>query len=185
MKKDLNTESLLKTVTGYYEDYEKNTIQSRELAERDRDYKDNKQWSDKEVKIIEKRKQPVVTINRIKPKVDFLIGMEQQSRTDPKAFPRTPNHDDAADAATEAMRFVCDNNDFDYIASDGFENMLVEGTCACEVYAEEIKGKIEVKLGYYQWDRIFFDIHSRAKEFDLSVKQIYNHQTPTRSLLMS
>ena len=155
----------LKTVVGYYEDFENNTLGSRELCERDRDYKDNKQWTDAEVKIIEKRKQPVVTINRIKPKIDFLIGMEQQTRTDPKAYPRTPDHDEAADAATEAIRFVCDKNDFDYVASDGFENLLVEGTCACDIYAEEVNGKIEVGLGYYQWDRIFYDIHSRAKDF--------------------
>lgn len=155
----------LSTLVSFYDDYELNTLQERRLAERDRDYTDNKQLTEAEEKTLIKRKQPVIIINRIKPKVDFLLGMERQTRTDPRAFPRTPNSDEAAEAATDAIRFVCDNNDFDQVASQAFDNMLVEGTCAGEINVEFKNGKFEIVISHYKWDRLFYDIHGRDKSY--------------------
>jgi len=102
---------------------------------------------------------------RIKPKVDFLLGMERQTRTDPKAFPRTPAHEDAAEAATDSIRYVLDNNEFDYTRSDVFENMLVEGTGGAEVIVNVGKKGPEIVINQYPWDRLFWDPHSRRRDF--------------------
>src|SRR5690606_8712122 len=88
----------LKRSVEYFEEAESATDEARRLSERDRDYYDNKQWTSDEIATLEKRKQPVVTYNRIQRKVDFLSGLERQQRKDPRAFPRNPKDEAAANA---------------------------------------------------------------------------------------
>jgi hypothetical protein len=118
-----------------FEEADDATREARERAERDRDYYDGKQWTATEESALRKRGQPVVTFNRIQRKVNFLKGLEAQTRKDPKAFPRTPDDDGAAQAATDALRFVCEANDWDQIRSDAFEAIIVEGTGAVMIGA--------------------------------------------------
>ena len=99
-------ESELDRVVRYFEESDTNSIESRYLSERDRDYYDSKQWTADEEAEMERRSQPIITINRIKPKVDFLLGMERSQRTAPKAFPRTPVHEDASEAATDGLEIL-------------------------------------------------------------------------------
>src|SRR3972149_5363084 len=73
-----------------FEASEDSTMEARGNSERDRDYVDNIQWTAAEKSKLEKRGQPVVTDNRIKPKIDFLVGYEKQQRIDPRARQRTP-----------------------------------------------------------------------------------------------
>ena len=51
------------------------------------DYYDGKQLTEKEYKDLMKRGQQPHVDNKIKPKVRYLEGLEQQQRTDPRAFP--------------------------------------------------------------------------------------------------
>lgn len=155
----------LDTLIEYFEDYENNTLDQRDMIESERDYYDNKQYTDDEIKILNARKQPIVTFNLVKRTVDAILGMEQQSRADPKAYPRTPQHEEDADAITDALRYVADNNDFDQLASEEFFHLLIEGTGAIDVQAEEKGDKIEVALTAVEWDRYFYDPHSRKKDF--------------------
>lgn len=148
-----------------YEAAEQATADSRAEAERDRDYRNGVQWTASEVATLTKRKQPVVTIDRIGPKVDFLLGLEQSQRNDPKAYPRTPKEEDAANAATEALRYAMESNDWNAIRSDAFDNFVVEGACGADVSVTEVEGGYEVKVANVPWDRMFFDPHSRKKGF--------------------
>ncbi len=168
MKKDSSADEnagVLETLIEYYENAEQSTEDSRRLSERDRDYVDHKQFTAEEIAKLNARKQPPIVVNRIKPKVDFLLGMERQARSDPKAFPRTPVHEEAAEAATDSIRYVLDNNQFDYTRSDVFENMLVEGTGGAEILMKKGKHGPEVVIRQYPWDRLFWDPHSRRRDF--------------------
>src|ERR1041385_771629 len=120
----------LQDLVRFFEEAESTTYDARKLSERDRDYYDNKQWTADEESILRKRKQPIVTYNRIQRKVNFLSGLEKQQRKDPKAFPRNPDDEDAARAATDALRYVCDAEQWDRKRSAGWKNLLVEGTAA-------------------------------------------------------
>ena len=51
--------------------------------------------------------------------------MERKARTDPKAFARTPAEEDRADAATQCLRYIADDNSFSLLRSLVFENMLI------------------------------------------------------------
>ena len=70
---------------------------ARALSERDRDYYDGKQWSDTELAVLRRRRQPPTVDNCIKPKVDGMVGIEQRGRVDPRAYPREPGDEDAAE----------------------------------------------------------------------------------------
>lgn len=150
------------------------TQTAREQSERDRDFYDGIQWTAEEIEALQARKQPVVTSNRIKPKIDSLIGFEKRQRTDPKAFPRTPKHDHDAEAATDALRFVCDTNSFQQVRSGVAENLFIEGYGAATVGMVKRKnGDLDIKITDVPWDRFYFDPHSRRRDFsDASYKGV-------------
>lgn len=162
-KLDLNQ---LKTMVEQAADL---TAEARLRSERDRDYYDGHQWTGEELEALKKRKQPPTVINRIQRKIDAMVGIEQRGRTDPKAYPRNPGDEEAADVATKALVFVDDNTRFDVKKSAAFENMLVEGYGGCEVIVEQVMTRtgprMEIAINRLRWEEIFFDPHSREKDF--------------------
>jgi hypothetical protein len=146
------------------------TDSARKQAEIHRDYYDGKQWSDQELATLEARKQPAITDNRIKDKIDYSLGLERKLRTDPKALPRHPDDEPATDAVTAALRYVADCNHFPQSKSSVFANMAIEGFGGAEVivddkrtYARTQNKKILIR--YIRWDRLFYDSHSLAEDF--------------------
>ena len=98
---------------------------------------------------VKKRGQPPVIDNRIKTKIDYLVGLEKQQRIKPRAFPRTPVHEEDADAATEALRYVAESEDYDDKRSAVWRNMLVEGAGGIRVYAEPSRAAHAVSHGLW------------------------------------
>ena len=167
-QKELTTdarEELLNTLVGFFDEAAEVSEDARARAERDRDYYDGKQWRPDEEASLKQRGQAPIVINRIKPKVDFLLGLERQTRTDPRCFPRNPADEGAARAATEAIRFVLDNNDFDQVRSSAFENLLIEGSGFAEVTASS-QGDTRVTINHIPWDRMFIDPHARRRDLE-------------------
>lgn len=122
------SEDLLAKLVGWVDSFEDATAEARKLAEKCRDYYDNEQWTSEEKAALRKRNQPDTVINRIKSKVDFLLGTEITTRSDPKAYPRNPGQDEeAAQAATDALRYIGDINRFNSKKTAVFENMIIEG----------------------------------------------------------
>jgi hypothetical protein len=125
-----------------------------------------KQWTDAEIKVLKRRKQPITTENRIKRKVDFLVGVEQRLRRDPKAFPRNPMAEKAAPVATAAVRFVGDVNKWPSLASECCNDGMVRGIGALWQGAKVTNGKADVTEHQVKADRFFYD--PRAEEWDFS-----------------
>jgi hypothetical protein len=148
-----------------FEESEFATYDERHRNERDRDYYDGRQLTQKERNEIAKRGQPPVIYNRIRRKVNFLLGLEKQSRRDPKAFPRNPQDEGAAQATTDSLRFVCDKESWDDKRSEAWENILIEGTGAIMVGAKEDKDGLTPSITNIPWDRLFYDPHSRRYDF--------------------
>lgn len=156
----------LSRLVQWFEEAEWETIDARKQSEIDRDYYDSKQWTKKERKILEGRNQPVLTINKIKDKINFLTGNEKQARVDPRAFPRNAPHDEeASEAATDGIRFVIDKEDGPNKFSDAAENMFIEGFGGIEVIVEKKRGQNEISLKQWPWDRLFYDPHSSRHDF--------------------
>jgi hypothetical protein len=130
-----------------------------------RRYYSGRQWTDAEIQKLERRKQPVIWDNRIARKVDFLVGVEQRMRRDPKAYARGPSDQPSADVATASVRFVCDINRWEQMASNGAHDGMVSGVGVVWVGAENgIKGA-DVKLKLGQVDRFFYDPRSTMSDF--------------------
>lgn len=139
---------------------------SRALSEKCRDYYDSIQtWTAEERKKMNARRQPCTVINRCKPKMDALMGMEKAAKTTAKAFPRTPKHEMGAEAATEGIRFVLQDNAFDQIRSAVWDNLLIEGSAGAEVIVEPGEGdEMRVTINHLMWDRLIWDPHARRKD---------------------
>lgn len=146
----------------WVEDWEEATSDATKNSERDRDYYDHIQYTSAELKALHDRGQPDIVFNLIQQKIDYLIGYEATTRTDPRAFPRTPQDEDAAEAASDALRFVEDDAELDAKFSAVWENMLVEGYGGLELTVDE---QGEIGAVEWQWDRLFYDPHSRKHDF--------------------
>lgn len=167
-----------------FEESESSSQNAREQSERDRDYLDNKQYTSEELAEFEKRGQPPTIDNRIKTKIDYLVGVEKQSRIQPKAMPRTPKHEQDADGASQGIKYVTDEEDYDKLRSAVWRNMLVEGSGGFSVTAEpskyskpqsqqEMMGstamtppqEYDIKIRKIAWDRMFADPHSSELDY--------------------
>lgn len=169
MEDSINPEQQMADLARYcrqFENSEELTREAREKAERDRDYYDEKQWTATEIATLEGRGQPAVTYNRIKRKVNSMMGLEKQTRKDPKAFPRTPNDTQAAEAATDTIRYVCEDSRWDDKRSQAAKELAIEGTCAIMVGVKQTKAGIDPEIRRIPWDRFYHDPHS--SEFDFS-----------------
>lgn len=157
---------ILSRLVQWHEAADQSTADARGEAERDRDYYDGTQWTADEIATLKKRKQPVVTINRIKPKVDFLKGQEQQRRMMPRAYPRTPAEEDGAQAATDSIRYVLDAGKWDRERSGCFDNHIIEGVCGIDVQVSPAgDGDFRIEAKQIPWDRLWYDPHSRQRDF--------------------
>jgi len=142
------------------------TESSRTQSEQCRDYYDHQQLTSEELAVLKKRKQPALIINRIQRKVDAIVGIEQKGRVDPKALPRNPQDEDAADVATKALVFVDDIERFDVKRSAFCYNLAIEGTGGLEVTVQKNRdGTMDPKLVRLRWEEIFYDPYSRELDF--------------------
>lgn len=171
---DSDKQDNLAQLIQWFEDSEEASYESRKLSERDRDYYDNKQLTSEEIATLNKRGQPDIINNVIQSKIDFIIGWEAANRADPKAFPRTQKDDDAAEAATDGLRYVKDDTDLEQHFSSSWECMNVEGyNGAIELVVEEATAPgpdgqqkdPEIRIVHWDWDRTFYDPHSRKHDF--------------------
>ncbi len=124
-----------------------------------------KQWTDAEIKALKRRKQPVTTKNRIKRKVDFLVGTEQRLRRDPKCYPRNPSAESAAHVATAGLRFVEDINKWQAIASECCSDALIRGIGCQWGGVKIVKGVPEISKHSVPADRFFYDPRSERWDF--------------------
>lgn len=167
-----------------FEESEGASMNAREESERDRDYLDGKQYTADELKEYEKRGQPPTVDNRIKTKVDYLVGLEKQQRIQPKAMPRTPQHEQDADGASQGIKYVTDEEDYDEKRSGVWRNMLVEGSGGISVsvapskYSKPMQPQqmmattamtppqeMDIKIRRVAWDRMFADPHSCETDY--------------------
>lgn len=164
---EVNWKDLHTRLVSMFESSEDSSRKAREYAERDVDYFDNKQWTEKEAKTIRDRGQPVIMKNRLRQKVKYLQGLEQQKRTEPRALPRTPQHDFDANDCTDALRFVVQSNRYDQIRSKVWWDLVVAGWGGYSVTVEfrPPMANPRVVIKRTRWDRMFWDPFSSEVDF--------------------
>ena len=155
----------LTRLVASFEEAEQASQDARTEAERARDYYDGRQLTSVQIAALKKRKQPIVIENLIRPKVDYLCGLERQTRTDPKAYPRTATHEDDANSITDALRYAADDTELDIKRSGVFQDMLVEGFGGVEIGVKQTRSGIDPEITHIGWDRLWFDPHSCKPDF--------------------
>lgn len=156
-------------VMQQFEEYVDASLTSRANAEKCRRYRDGEQWTEADKQVLKRRKQPIITDNKIQDKCDTLLGIEKQQRSDPRAFPRNPEDEDSAEAATDALRYIADSSDFNLtVRKPAADNLIVEGLCAGQVIIDP-KRKVgnvpKVVMEHIRWDRLYYDVHSLKDDF--------------------
>lgn len=147
---------------GYVEEFNSLTAKARLNSEKCIDYYDSKQWTERERRALRKRKQPETVNNKVKEAVNGIIGVVERGQSSPVAYPRRPGDEDSADAATDALRFVADQNRFQRLRVNAFRDMLVPGTMAAIVEADE---DLDVTITKIRWEQLIYDPRSREEDF--------------------
>src|SRR6187402_2026680 len=149
-----------------YNDYASaKTAEADEMLE-SRHYYHGDQWSKEEIQALRRRRQPVVTSNRIVRKIDAVVGLVERLRQDPKAYARTPKHDEGAELATATLRFVLDDNDWKSKSSRIARAGGIDGIAGIEydlVPGDEGDPSLEMHIAY--GDGFFYDPRSVDEGF--------------------
>lgn len=146
-----------------YASAKSNEIDEWRMAHR---YYSGVQYDRSEVSALAKRKQPVITFNRVSRKIDGVVGTIRRLRTDPKAFPRTANQQEAADLATQVIRYVCDAADFENIEAEAALASAVIGYAGCELALKPgPNGDYDVDLLEVDSRTFFYDPRSFKPDF--------------------
>lgn len=125
------------------------------------------QHTKRQVETLEKRGQPLITFDRLSRKIDGMIGTVRRLRTDPKAFPRTPNQEEGAEIATQVIRTICDQSDFEDIEAECSRDAAVHGIGVAELLLT--KGDHDdpdVQDEYVDPRTFFYDPRSVKPDFD-------------------
>jgi hypothetical protein len=156
----------LELLKRQYYDYVGNKTSEIEEAKESRRYYHGAQWTDKEIKALKRRKQPVITSNRIVRKIDAVVGLVERLKQDPKAYSRTPQNDQGAEVATAVLRYAIDHIDWQSKYPRAARMGAIDGLAGCEIdlaYGDHGDPDIDVHLVY--GDTFFYDPRSYDDNF--------------------
>lgn len=147
----------------WVEDFWSLTQVSRDWAKADRKMYDGDQLSATVKRTLRLRGQPEVVDNLIRPAVNGLLGVLDQSRTDPIAYPRNGEADQAAaDVASKALRYAADEGNFDKHRATVAKEYFTKSTGAVLIEGEPDGPVSFVTIPY---DELIYDPHSKMLDF--------------------
>jgi hypothetical protein len=151
-----------------YQDYVGSKRDEIAEAQEARRYYHGAQWTAEEIKVLNERRQPVITYNRIQRKVDGVVGLLERLRQDPKAYPRTPNgpEDKGAELATATLRYALDVNDWRSLSPDSAHDGAVDGIGGIGLeMMEGDRGDRDIGIERVDPDDFFYDPRSVKPDF--------------------
>jgi hypothetical protein len=163
-----------------YTQYSANKSEEIEEQKNSRRYYHGSHWTAEQVKELNKRRQPVVTFNRIARKLNGVVGLIDRLKQDPKAYPRTPKHEEGAELATAVIRYVLDSENWNAKAPEVALDAAVEGYAGISIKLEESAPKqsspmdqflppkqpdYEVSFDVVEADSFFYDPRSYRGDY--------------------
>jgi hypothetical protein len=138
-------------------------------AEEDFEFALGKQWSDTDIATLESQGVKALTINKIQPLIYLVSGIERQNRTDLICYPEGKEDSIEAELSTKLVQHLAKVSDFDYKASEQFEDGAICGMGFLEPFIDrtndilngELKWSKNDPFGQCYPDPLF-------KEYDLS-----------------
>lgn len=149
-----------------YLDYLATKTEEIEEQKEARRYRHGAQYTAAQIEALRKRKQPVVTYNRVSRKIDGIVGLIEKLRLDPKAYPRTPKHEDGAELATAVIRYVLEQQDWAAKSPICGADGGTDGIGGIEILIEEgDRGDKEVAFEIVDPEGFFYDPRSSRHDF--------------------
>lgn len=146
-----------------YLDNKSEEIREQQNARR---YYHGTQYTAEQIRVLNKRKQPVVTYNRVGRKINAVVGLLERQKQDPRGFPRTPKHEEGAEVATAVLRYVCDEQDWSAKSLISGLNGSVDGLGGVEIVLEQGDvGDVEVGMEDVDPSSFFYDPRSLKQDF--------------------
>jgi hypothetical protein len=149
-----------------YQDYvalKQNEIQEARVGLQ---YYHSRQFTQNQIDRMEERHQPPIIFNRIKRKIDGIVGVLAKLRGDPKCFGRNAPDEHGAELATQCIRYALDACNWTTAESE----LLRKGCCTGIVVAElgltpGDKGDPDADLAGVDVTTFFYDPRSVKLDF--------------------
>lgn len=127
-----------------------------------------KQWDSADVQTLYNAGVKALTINKIKPMIKLITGIERQSRSDYKAFPEGTEDELLSEISTRLLKNVAKQSRLKHKISDQFKDAMIGGVCYIEPYIDYTQDLLngEMKFRKVEAKRVLFDPSS--EEYDLS-----------------
>lgn len=146
-----------------YLDNKQNEILEQQTARR---YYHGSQYTAEQIKVLNKRRQPIVTYNRVGRKINAVVGLLERNKQDPKGFPRNPDNEDGAEVATAVLRYVCDEQFWQAKALDAGMKSAIDGIGGIELsLIEGDVGDTEIGMEEVDPSSYFYDPRSLKADF--------------------
>lgn len=149
-----------------YLDYLKSKREEIDEQIDSRRYYHGSQWTSEQINVLNKRKQPVMTFNRIGRKIDGVVGLIERLRQDPKAFARTPQHEQGAELATAVLRYVLDEQEWKAKSPQAAQDGAIDGIGGIEIeLTQGDQGDPEIAFDLVDIQSFFYDPRSYRMDF--------------------
>ena len=156
----------IKALQRQRQSYLDSKISERELADECSMFESGDQWTDAQKAELARRGQAASVYNYVRRKVNALLGVEEQTRQDPKAYGRNPGIDEkSADVATAAVRYVSDNNDFPIVGMRSLHSGAVRGIGGVRLGIDMVDGHPEITMTPVNARYFFYDPRSERNDF--------------------
>jgi hypothetical protein len=124
------------------------------------------QWTQEQLRVLKRRQQPAITFDRTGRKIDSLAGTIRRLRTDPKAYPNTPNGEQGAEVATQVIRTICDASMAEDLEVECCRDAMIHGMGISElVLRKGDKEDPDLAFAYVDPRTWFYDPRSVKNDF--------------------
>lgn len=131
-----------------------------------RHYYHGDQLTKDQLQILKDRGQPATIRDKASRKINGVVGLLERLRQDPKAYPRNPKHEEGAETATSAIRYVLDANNWNALSAEESRDGAINGIFGVEL--DLIKGDVgdpDIGLNEIDNDTFFYDPRSFRYDF--------------------
>lgn len=168
MDEELKDNSGVKQVIADFKTAKKFFNPIHKEMEKDFEFTLGKQWNDEDVQELEEHGRPALTINKIRPMIKLMTGIERQNRSDLVAFPEGEEDGIKSDIVTRLEKNVTKRSNLTIKTSGQFKTGVTCGLAWLEGYLIESDEEELPRLGFKDVSpfNVFYD--PEAKEYDLS-----------------
>lgn len=131
-----------------------------------RHYYHGDQLTKDQLKTLQDRGQPATIRDKASRKINGVVGLLERLKQDPKAYPRTPKHEQGAETATGAIRYVLDTNNWNALSAEEARDGAINGIFGVEFdLIEGDQGDPDIGLNEIDNDTFFYDPRSYRYDF--------------------